>query len=88
VFNIGGGSRVSLNSTLERLSAVVGRPADVRRRPREDGGVLHTGADITRARERLVFAPSTSLDAGLAAEFEWAARARGHSGRSRRVAEV
>src|SRR6185312_11701659 len=36
VLNVGGGSRVSLNSTLERLSAVVGRPLDVRRRPRED----------------------------------------------------
>jgi UDP-glucuronate 4-epimerase len=86
VFNVGGGARVSLNSTLERLSGVAGRPLDVRRCPREDGDVLHTGADISRARARLGFELSTSLDDGLAAEFEWAVSARrrsGHVGRQR-----
>jgi UDP-glucuronate 4-epimerase len=76
VFNIGGGSRVSLNTTLERLSAIAGRPLDVRRQAREDGDVLHTGADIARAREKLGFDPSTSLEDGLRAEFEWARSAR------------
>ena len=61
VFNVGGGSRVSLNSTLERLSAIAGRPLDVHRQAREDGDVLHTGADIARAREKLGYEPSTSL---------------------------
>jgi UDP-glucuronate 4-epimerase len=81
VLNVGGGTRVSLNRTLERLSAIAGRPLDVRRGPREDGDVLHTGADITRARERLGYAPSTTLEDGLAAELEWALGARA----SRRV---
>jgi nucleoside-diphosphate-sugar epimerase len=76
VFNVGGGSRVSLNSTLEELSAIAGRPLDVRRRPREDGDVLHTGADITNARERLGYEPLTTLADGLRAEFEWALSAR------------
>ena len=76
VFNIGGGSRVSLNSTLERLSAIAGRPLDVHRTAREDGDVLHTGADIVRAREKLGYRPSTSLEDGLRAEFEWALAAR------------
>jgi nucleoside-diphosphate-sugar epimerase len=76
VFNIGGGSRVSLNSTLEQLSAIAGRPLDVRRKEREDGDVLHTGADITRAHERLGYEPATTLADGLRAEFEWALSAR------------
>jgi len=76
VFNVGGGSRVSLNSTLERLSAIAGRPLDVHRQAREDGDVLHTGADIARAREKLGYEPSTSLEDGLRAEFEWALAAR------------
>jgi nucleoside-diphosphate-sugar epimerase len=72
VLNVGGGARVSLNSTLETLSAIVGRPLDVRHCEREDGDVLHTGADITRARERLGYEPATALEDGLRAEFEWA----------------
>ena len=76
VFNIGGGSRVSLNSTLERLSAIAGRPLDVDRTAREDGDVLRTGADIARAREKLGYEPSTALEDGLRAEFEWALSAR------------
>ena len=75
-FNVGGGSRVSVTRPLELLSAIAGRPLDVRHRPREDGDVLHTGADVSRARERLGYAPSTTLEAGLRAELEWALGAR------------
>jgi UDP-glucuronate 4-epimerase len=71
VYNIGGGSRVSLNGALERLAAIAGRPLDVRRRGREDGDVRHTGADIACARADLRFEPATGLEQGLAAEFEW-----------------
>jgi UDP-glucuronate 4-epimerase len=71
VFNIGGGARVSLNSALERLAAIAGRPLDVRRRGREDGDVRHTGADTAHAHADLGFVPATTLEEGLAAEFEW-----------------
>jgi UDP-glucuronate 4-epimerase len=79
VLNVGGGSRTSLTTALERLSAIAGRPLDVRHREREDGDVLHTGADIARASELLGYAPSTALEAGLRAEFEWTlSRSGGH----------
>jgi UDP-glucuronate 4-epimerase len=77
-YNIGGGAPVSLNAALDRLAALAGRPLDVRRHGRESGDVLHTAADIARARNDLGFAPATPLDAGLAAEFQWVqARAGG-----------
>jgi UDP-glucuronate 4-epimerase len=76
VFNVGGGTRVSLDSTIERLGAIAGRPLDVRRSPREDGDVLHTGADISRARALLGYEPSTTLEDGLRAECEWVLAAR------------
>jgi UDP-glucuronate 4-epimerase len=75
-FNVGGGSRVTLNSALDHLSTIAGRPLEVRREAREDGDVLHTGADISRAREQLGYEPSTTLEDGLLAEFEWALAAR------------
>ena len=47
------------------------RARDVRRGERESGDVLHTAADVTRAREELGFAPATSLEEGLDAELRW-----------------
>jgi UDP-glucuronate 4-epimerase len=70
-YNIGGGAPVSLNAALDRLAALAGRPLDVRRHGRESGDVLHTAADIGRAREELGFAPGTPLEEGLEAEFDW-----------------
>ena len=70
-FNVGGGARVSLNAALEQLAALAGGPLDVQRSGRESGDVLHTGADITRARRALGYLPETDLATGLRAEFEW-----------------
>jgi UDP-glucuronate 4-epimerase len=70
-YNVGGGSPISLNGALEQLASIAGRPLDVSRGERESGNVLHTAADVTRAREDLGFAPRTSLAAGLRAEYEW-----------------
>jgi UDP-glucose 4-epimerase len=71
IYNVGGGSRVSLNRTLELLAGLAGRPLDVRRAQREAGDAHDTGADISRARAELGFAPATTLEEGLAAELEW-----------------
>jgi UDP-glucuronate 4-epimerase len=73
VYNVGGGSRVSLKAALELLETVSGRRLELRCEPREHGDVADTGADITRARSELGFNPRTSLEEGLQAEFEWMA---------------
>jgi nucleoside-diphosphate-sugar epimerase len=77
VYNIGGGSRVTLNHTIELLAAVAGRPLDVRRSGRERGDVADTGADIRRARRDLGLRPACALEDGLAAEFQWIAERTG-----------
>ncbi|MFI5177194.1 MAG: NAD-dependent epimerase/dehydratase family protein [Vicinamibacterales bacterium] len=73
VYNIGGGSRVTVNSVLDRLARITGRPLDVRREDPQKGDMRDTFADTTRAREDLDFRPAHSLDAGLTAEYEWLA---------------
>jgi UDP-glucuronate 4-epimerase len=70
-YNVGGGAPVSLNDALERLAGIAGRPLDVRRSGRESGDVLHTAAEIGRAREELGFDPATPLEEGLRAEYAW-----------------
>lgn len=71
VYNIGGGSRVTINDVLRLIEQLTGRPLDVRRQPAEKGDMRDTFADTSRARADLGFAPSRSLEAGLAAEVEW-----------------
>jgi UDP-glucose 4-epimerase len=71
VFNVGGGNRVSLRCALEVLAGLAGRPLDVRYGDRESGDVQDTGADTSRAAAELAFAPSTTLEDGLAAELDW-----------------
>ena len=74
VYNVGGGGSVSVNRALETLAAIAGRPLDVRHGERQEGDVADTGADTTRARAELGFAPATGLHDGLAAELEWVRR--------------
>jgi UDP-glucuronate 4-epimerase len=71
VYNVGGGSRVSVNEALGLVSSFSGRPLDVTYRPAEQGDVRDTGAEISRARRELGYSPGTSVEEGLRAEFEW-----------------
>ena len=70
-YNIGGGSRVSVNDVLQMIERVAGRPLDIRREPAQKGDMRDTYADTSRARAELGFAPNTSLADGLAAEYRW-----------------
>jgi UDP-glucose 4-epimerase len=71
VYNIGGGSRVSMNHVLEIIERVAGRQLTVNRDDAQKGDMRHTYADTTLARQDLGFAPRFGLEEGLAAEFQW-----------------
>jgi nucleoside-diphosphate-sugar epimerase len=71
VYNIGGGSQVSLAHTLDLLRGMVDAPLDVTHLPMEAGDVRDTGADISRARRDLGYRPATGIEEGLAAELQW-----------------
>ena len=71
VYNIGGGSRVTINAVLALIERLTGRVLDIRRHPAEKGDMRDTFADTSRAQADLGFAPSRSLESGLAAEVEW-----------------
>jgi UDP-glucose 4-epimerase len=73
VYNIGGGSRVTMNEVLALVERQTRRPLKIRRLPAEKGDMRDTFADTSRARQDLGFKPSHSLEAGLAAEVDWLA---------------
>jgi UDP-glucose 4-epimerase len=71
VYNIGGGSRVSVNHVLEVIGRVTARPPIVAAEPAQKGDMRHTYADTSLARAELGFAPAVGLEEGLKAEYRW-----------------
>jgi UDP-glucose 4-epimerase len=74
VYNIGGGTRVSMNQVLDLVGRLTRRALNVRRETTQKGDMRDTFADTSRARTELGFAPSYTLEAGLTAECDWLAR--------------
>jgi UDP-glucose 4-epimerase len=72
-YNVGGGSRVSVNQLIAIIERVDGKPLKVRREPAQKGDMRDTFADSTLARNDLGFAPKVSLEQGLEAEYRWLA---------------
>jgi UDP-glucose 4-epimerase len=70
-YNVGGGSRVSMNRVIEIIGQIAGRPLEVRREPAQKGDMRDTYADTTLARTDLGFAPGVSLEQGIEAEYRW-----------------
>jgi len=73
VYNIGGGSRVSMNEVIDMIGRVAGRRPAVDVDAAQKGDMRHTYADTSLARADLGFAPSVTLEQGLAAEYRWLA---------------
>ena len=71
VYNIGGGSRISIREVLAIIERLAGHPLRIQRGPAQKGDMRDTFADTTRARQDLGFAPAWSVESGLAAESDW-----------------
>lgn len=71
IFNLGGGSRVTLNQALLMLEEVSG--LKIRRKTMEaaKGDPRHTGASIELAKEKLGWTPRVSLREGLSKQWAW-----------------
>jgi UDP-glucose 4-epimerase len=70
VFNIGVGARTSLLDIVERLETLLARPLVRRHTPPRAGDVLHTLADVSRARRMLGYVPLVGFEEGLARTLE------------------
>jgi nucleoside-diphosphate-sugar epimerase len=70
-YNIGGGSRVSMNHVIRIIEGIAGRPLQVRREGAQKGDMRDTYADTSLARRDLGFVPAVSLEEGIQAEYRW-----------------
>jgi len=73
VYNIGGGSRVSINQVLDMIGRVSGRRPLIKTDPAQRGDMRHTYADTSLAQSDLGFTSKIGLEEGLAAERAWLA---------------
>jgi len=75
VINIANGEQVTINELFRRLKEVTGRD-DIEPEYKEarTGDILHSLADISRARALLGYAPKIGLAPGLQATAEWFGR--------------
>jgi nucleoside-diphosphate-sugar epimerase len=71
VFNVGTGTRATLNHTLQLLRQISGRNLEAKYEPAREGDIRDSQADITRARELLGYDPQVSFEEGLQRTFEW-----------------
>jgi UDP-glucuronate 4-epimerase len=70
VYNVAGGNHATVREVLEIISELTGSELDIEHGDPVIGDARKTGADTTRAREQLGYAPETSLEEGLARQVE------------------
>jgi nucleoside-diphosphate-sugar epimerase len=70
-YNIGGGSQISLLDALAILESLAAGTAEVEYLDSPHGDIHDTRADIALAKRDLAYAPETTLETGLKAQFDW-----------------
>jgi len=70
-YNIGGGSRVSMNQVLKIVERIAGHPLTINREDTQKGDMRDTYADTSLAKKDLAFTPKVTLEEGIQAEYRW-----------------
>jgi UDP-glucose 4-epimerase len=71
VFNLGGGSEVSVLHAIALVETISGRKAKLKRFDRQKGDVRHTKARLEQAQSKLGYLPKVGLEQGLIEEWNW-----------------
>jgi UDP-glucuronate 4-epimerase len=71
VYNIGESRTVTLSELVALLEKSLGKSARIKKLPEQAGDVKRTFADISKAKERLGYSPSTTIEEGIAKFCGW-----------------
>lgn len=71
VYNVAGGSNVSMNDVLDIIQGLIGSKLQVNRTEAVAGDVWRTGGATERIEQDLSWSPSVSIEEGIAAQFDW-----------------
>lgn len=71
VFNVGGGSRISVNKLIKLLEEIIGKEARIKYIEKQKGDVWDTLADTTKISNELNWEPEVKIEEGLKMFVEW-----------------
>ena len=71
IYNLGTGNPIILNQMISSIEKAIGKKIHRNYLPNPEGDVQKTHADITKAKEKLGFAPQFSLENGVAQCVSW-----------------
>ena len=71
VFNVACGARMTLNEMLDQLRTFTGNDVEVEYAPPRPGDVMHSLADISKARRVLGYEPKVTAAEGLNRSVGW-----------------
>jgi UDP-glucuronate 4-epimerase len=71
IFNLGESQTVELGELIELIESAIGKKAVIDRQPMQPGDVPVTYADISKARSKLGYNPTTKIADGIPKFVEW-----------------
>jgi UDP-glucose 4-epimerase len=71
VFNIGGGSRISVNRLIKMMEDITEKKAKIKYIEKQKGDVSDTLADVNKARAMLNWSSKVDISKGLKCSIEW-----------------
>ena len=71
VFNIGGGSRISVNDLVTEIEKIVGNKARMKYIEKQKGDVLDTWADVSKAEKKMNWNTKINIHYGLRNYIKW-----------------
>jgi nucleoside-diphosphate-sugar epimerase len=71
VYNIGGGTRISVNELIEKIEAITKKELKIKFITEQKGDVRDTWADVSKAKKELDWTPKTDINEGLAGFVNW-----------------
>jgi UDP-glucose 4-epimerase len=78
VFNVGGGSRISVIDLIKAIEDITGKIAKIRYIEKQKGDVRDTLAEITKTIKLLKWTPKISIDEGLRRQIKWMEKSTGY----------
>ncbi len=71
VYNVGGGSRITLTEVIKIIEEIAGRKAILKYVEHQRGDAQHTYADISKAKRDFGYTPRVDIYEGLKRHYDW-----------------